>query len=327
MYNATINARGTEDLIVRTLHDLYNMPEEEYVWVVDGMLPVAGSGIFHSKPKDGKTTISRQLAVNVSQGRPFLGRNTLQGAVLYLALEEKLSEVAKHFKLLGAEETDPIYVITDCRGHNLSAIQQIIAEKKPVLMIVDTLAKFVDLRKSSEYGAVNDSVRPLHELARDSGTHVLCIHHSKKVSEEDSSDNMLGSIALAGAVDTIIGLRKTRNVRVISTSQRYGNPMEDTILTFDPDTRSVSLGSTTRAEVEEGKRSTLIGLSESIVEFVTNNPSCTESEVLAGVTGKRDVVRTQLRELLKSRLRREGKGVSGDPFLYYADVPIEAQDP
>jgi hypothetical protein len=262
----------------------------------------------------------------VSQGRPFLGRNTLQGPVLYLALEEKVSEVAKHFKLLGAEETDPIYVITDCRGHNLHAIQEIIAEKKPVLMIVDTLAKFVDLRKSNEYGAVNDNLRPLHELARDNGTHVLCVHHSKKVSEEDSTDNMLGSIALAGAVDTIIGLRNARNVRVISTSQRYGNRMEDTFLTFDAETRSISLGNTTKAEVEESKRSTLLAISESVVDFVTNNPGCTESEVVAGVTGKREVIRTQLRELLKDRLRREGDGVSFDPFRYYADVPVENQN-
>ena len=282
MPNPTINAGATEDLIVMTLHDLYNMPEEEHVWVVDDMLPVSGSSIFHSKPKRGKSTLARQLAVDVSQGRSFLGRNTLKGPVLYLALEEKLSEVAKHFKLLGAEETDPIYVISDCRGHNLTAIQQIITERKPVLMIVDTLAKFVDLRKISEYGSVNDNLRPLHELARDNGTHVLCVHHSKKVSEEDSTDSMLGSIALAGGVDTIIGLRKARDVRVISTSQRYGTPMEDTILTFDAETRSLSLGSTTKAEVEESKRSTLLTISESIVAFVTNNPGCTESEVLEG---------------------------------------------
>jgi hypothetical protein len=102
--------------------------------------------------------------------------------------------------------------------------------------------------------------------------------------------------------------------------------MEDTILTFDAETRSVSLGSTTKAEVEEAKHSTLLALSESIVEFVTNNPGCTENDVLAGVTGKREAIRTQLRELLKSRLRREGKGVAGDPFHYYADVPVEDQN-
>jgi predicted ATP-dependent serine protease len=286
MHNATINTGRAGDLKVMTLHDLYNMPEEKYTWVVDGMLPVSGSSILHGKPKDGKSTIARQLAGSVSRGCPFLGRDTLQGSVLYLALEEKVSEVAKHFRLLGAEGSDPIYVITDCRGHNLAAIQRIITEKTPVLMIVDTLAKFVDLRKSNEYGAVNDNLRPLHELARDSGTHLLCVHHSKKVSEEDANDNMLGSIALAGAVDTIIGLRAARNVRVISTSQRYGNGMEDTILAFDAETRSLSLGSTTKVEVEESKRSTLLAISESIVEFVTNNPGCTEREVVAGVTSR-----------------------------------------
>jgi predicted ATP-dependent serine protease len=318
--------RRTTKLKVMTLQELYNAPEEEHRWVVEDLLPMAGSSILHGKPKKGKSTLARQLAVAVSQGQPFLGKATLQGPVLYLALEEKLSEIKGHFRLLGATDTDPIHIIPDCRGHDLHAIREIIVELKPVLVIVDTLGKFINLKKYNDYGPVNESLRHLHDLARDTTTHLLCVHHSKKGAEDDATDNLLGSVALAGAVDTLIALQGTQDRRSISTSQRYGNAMEETALKFDPETRSLSLGNTAKAEAEESKLNTRRILSEQMVEFVINNRGCTEIDVLEGVTGKSEAIKALLRELLKERLRREGKGVAGNPFRYYADVPIEVDN-
>jgi hypothetical protein len=185
------------------------------------------------------------------------------------------------------------------------------------------LAKFVDLRKINEYGVVNESLRQLHDLARDSGAHLMCIHHSRKGVGEDATDNLLGSTALSGAVDTVIGLQSQRGKWTITTSQRYGASMEETVLDCNPDTRMISLMGTTRHIAEESKRATLRDLSESIVEFVRNNPGCVEREIIAGVSGKYEAKVNQLRELLKDRLRREGTGKAGDPYRYYADVPIE----
>jgi putative DNA primase/helicase len=88
------------------LNDLYSEPEEEIAYVLDKTLPVGGFSICSAKPKVGKSTNARNLAVCVSQGIPFLGRETLKGKVLYLCLEEKKGEVIKHFRRMNANTED-----------------------------------------------------------------------------------------------------------------------------------------------------------------------------------------------------------------------------
>ena len=63
-------------------------PPEEIEWILDEYLPAGGLVLLAGKPKEGKTTLCYELAVRVAQGLPFLGRQTRQGGVLILALEE-----------------------------------------------------------------------------------------------------------------------------------------------------------------------------------------------------------------------------------------------
>jgi hypothetical protein len=308
-----------------TLKELNAIPEEDYSYVVDGMLPKAGSSILYGKPKRGKSTMARQLAVAVSQGKPFLGRDTEQGLVMYIALEEKPCEIAMHFRLLGAEEHDPLMILTDLRGKKLEEVRQAIVSQKPVLVIVDTLAKFLHLPKINDYGPVNEAVRWIHDVSRDTGAHFMAVHHSKKGKEDDATDNMLGSTALAGAVDTLIALSEGQGGRTVATTQRYGDPLEETALLFDPVARSMSLGNTSKYDVEEQKVATRELLSQGILAFVAANPGCIEPDIVMNVEGMSERIKRQLRELIKDgRLRKEGRGVAGDPYRYYAGFPIEA---
>ena len=91
--------------LVNTVREV-RQPEEvdKYVW--EGTLPTRGISICAAKPKVGKSTLARNLAVAVSRGEAFLGRATTKGKVVYLALEEKRSEVAAHFRRMGARGED-----------------------------------------------------------------------------------------------------------------------------------------------------------------------------------------------------------------------------
>jgi hypothetical protein len=57
------------------------------------------------KPEDGKSTIGRQLAVAVTKGKPFLGRNTLRGSVIYWQSEEEPADVRESLDRLGYDHT------------------------------------------------------------------------------------------------------------------------------------------------------------------------------------------------------------------------------
>jgi len=76
-------------------------PPEEIEWILDEYLPAGGLVLLAGKPKEGKTTLSYELAVNVAQGSTFLGRQTRKGAVLILALEEHKRDVLIRLRNLG----------------------------------------------------------------------------------------------------------------------------------------------------------------------------------------------------------------------------------
>src|SRR5207245_222542 len=90
-----------QPLTFLSVEQLYAIPEELTEYVVSNLLPTSGLSVLVGKPKAGKSTIARQLAVCVAQGSDFLERKTARGVVLYMPLEEKASEVKAHFKTLG----------------------------------------------------------------------------------------------------------------------------------------------------------------------------------------------------------------------------------
>jgi putative DNA primase/helicase len=128
--------RGT-GFQLTTLADLLNEAPEETAYVVADLLPTGGLSILAAKPKVGKSTLARNLALAVARGEPFLGRDTARGAVVYLALEEKRSEVHKHFASMGAHDEAIIVHVGAAPQEALAALQEAIAEHQPVLVIIE----------------------------------------------------------------------------------------------------------------------------------------------------------------------------------------------
>jgi len=76
-------------LRLTALGDLMTEDPEQIDWVLEDTLPAAGMSLLVAKPKVGKSTLARCLALAVARGEEFLGRSTSQGVVVYLALEKK----------------------------------------------------------------------------------------------------------------------------------------------------------------------------------------------------------------------------------------------
>lgn len=104
-------ARATEvdSLTMGLTHarDLLTEVEEETDWLIEGLLPSGGFSVITAKPKVGKSTLVKQMALNIAKGEPFLDRWCMQGPVIYLALEDKRSEIRKHLKAMGMTGDDP----------------------------------------------------------------------------------------------------------------------------------------------------------------------------------------------------------------------------
>ena len=231
--------------------------EEATAWVVQGRLPSAGLSLLAGKPKAGKTTLARCLALSVARGQPWLGFATTPGCVLYLALEEKRSEVRRHFAVMGATADDPVFVL--CASVPEDALARLHAEagrRKPVLIIVDPLFRFVRVLDGNDYATMTAALGPLIALARETGAHVLAVHHLGK-GEKSGGDAILGSTAIFAAVDTALLLKRSERYRTLSSIQRYGPDLEEITLALDPVTRTVNPGPS-RAEADEDEMASTI---------------------------------------------------------------------
>jgi hypothetical protein len=145
--------------------------------------------------------------------------------------------------------------------------------------------------------------------------HVLCVHHAGKSDREDG-DSILGSTAILAAVDTAFILKRSERYRTMMSMQRYGEDLPETVLRFDPTTRTVSLGES--REAEEEKR-----MAEAIVEFLdTKQAPAEESEIQDEVEGRKAVKVRALRRLLEEeKVYRQRKNPDlnnrrGNPYLY-----------
>lgn len=304
--------KNTPSLLSFTrLHDLLREEEENVSWVLDGMLPTGGFSLLAGRPKGGKTTLARNLAISVAQGKDFLSRSVQKGTVLYLALEEKRSEVKKHFRDMGASGDEDVRVfVSNAPVDALAKLREQTEQVKPVLIIVDPLLRFTRVRDGNDYAEVTQALEPLLMLARETGAHVLVVHHTGK-GERQGGDSILGSTAIFASVDTAMILKRGETYRTIQTIQRYGQDLEEAVLTFDPVSRTIGLGGT-----KEDAETT--AMEAAILEHLEGQSGAvTEAEIREAVEGRRQIQMKALRNLHSNSLvSREGAGRRNDPYRY-----------
>jgi|GEM_PF-746658 len=302
-----------------SLHDLFNQHNVTVEWQVEGLLPVGGFSILVSKPKVGKSTIARQLALNTAQGKPFLNRNVKQGAVIYYySLEEKIEEVKRHFQDMGATGTEAVF-ISRMDSNAIERINQDVEEKQPVLIIIDHLLRLIDIEDVSDYVQITKALEPLMFLAREKNVHVLCLHHAKKNTFQDE-DAVLGSTALFGSADTLIMMRESNKKRKIRTRQRYGKDLNETTLAFDERKRVMNLSASTEPPKEDNKDR----IAQEMMGFIRSKGSVNEKTIMKNVYGNTKDKRRVLRELFKNNnIARKGRGIKGDCFVY--NIPNSLQ--
>jgi hypothetical protein len=303
-----------------SLADLLAEPEEETPSVVDRTLSRSGVSMVAAKPKVGKTTLAETLAFNVARGEPFFGRQTVQGRVVYLALEEKRAEVANHFRRMGATGEDIHVHVGGAPEEALTAVGTIIAELHPDLLIIDPLFRLVRVRDTNDYAELTRALEPLINLARLSGTHICCVHHMGK-GDRVGGDAILGSTAIFGAIDTALILQRRDYGRVLSSVQRYGEDLPETVVAFDPETGIVSAGDDV-AEMQ------LKLACDAVLEAI-GDEDLPEAEIREKVGGNRSLTSKAIRRMCDAddgRLVRSGRGGKGNPFTYRKQTSATTPD-
>lgn len=209
------DAKPVRKFNVRMVADIE--PDLNKQWAIDDILPANGVAVLYAQPNEGKSFTALDMGMAIARGVPWHGRETIKGAVLYVATEGtqagRVRAYIKHHKLEG--QPIPCAVIEDganlCDGKSgdTVAIAQAgndlaAAMGEPLaLIVIDTLAMAIsggDENSGQDMGAMLSNVRAIQ---RATGATVLIVHHEGK----DSSRGMRGSSALAAAVDTTLKIK------------------------------------------------------------------------------------------------------------------------
>jgi AAA domain len=163
--------------------------------IVEGMLRVGGVTLLVGPEGSAKSISALSLAVAVTRGVPWMGRATERGRVLILdeenALETTLErayglglrsedrEQLRHFAPCGVQLADP---------ERAAAVEQVVAEFKPTLIIVDggiSAGGVGDANDNSLVGRLyGDALIPWAQRHRCA---VLVIHHPPKGSDDPNA--------------------------------------------------------------------------------------------------------------------------------------------
>jgi len=213
---------------------------------------------------------------------------------------------------MGADGSELIYVhAATAPSEGMPALCRMVRERKPVLVVVDPLFRLARIRDEKAYAETYTALGPLIDVARETGTHVMFVHHAGKGMKTDSVDSPLGSTALGGVAATLIVLKRLNDHRSIETVQRVGKDLPETILAYDPESRRLTLGgSRFDSERQECEAEILVFLQSA------NEPQ-TQEQIRDSIEVQTKVIRAALTSLVKSeRVARAGEGKRGSPFLY-----------
>jgi len=179
--------------------------------LVDGLLGEGGLSVIYGPPNSGKSFLALDLAFAIASGRPWFGKPTIAGPVLYAAgeaapgLRKRTRAIIQHKNCAGA----PIGILKtaldlpndwDMLAARLRRMKRDL-NQAPALLVIDTVNRFYgdgDENSSKDMRAFLGSVEKVRKEFP--ALHVLLIHHSGK----DADKGMRGSTALLGAIDTAI---------------------------------------------------------------------------------------------------------------------------
>lgn len=315
--DATADNVTTTAITFTSIGDLLAEPDEIVEWVVQERIPRGGVIALGGKPKAGKSTLCRNLGLEVAKGGRWLGFDCLAGPVWYVSFEDRKADVRRHMRQMGATGDEPLRFVFPQRVEDmLGKLHALAATEKPVLIIVDTMQRLVRITDLNDYAKVTLALTPVLELARETGAAVLLVHHAGK-GERSGIDALLGSTAIAGSVDNVFVFARTDKYRLLSSTQRVGPDMPDTLVLLDEDTGRVRLGATRNdADIAE--------LGDAIVAALADAPKPLEEKELSGmVEGKGSLKVRALRELVRAgRVQRDGTGRRGNPFLYSVSTSL-----
>jgi len=181
--------------------------------VIKGLL-VEGVTLCGGWPKSGKTWLALEASVCVGMGRPFLGRFDVEpGKVLYFSFEESETSLHARLKTLLGDDELPAgklffsFKLQPLTGGGVDQLSEYLAKVPGTsLVVLDPLIRARARKRRADgniYEEDYETLEGLQNLAKDTHTAFLVIHHLRKMEAPDPILAVSGSTGLMAVADNL----------------------------------------------------------------------------------------------------------------------------
>lgn len=197
-------------------------------WWVKKVIPKGVLAFISAPAKDGKTTLSQELAISLTTKRPFINKYPVKKRcrVLYISLEDHKGEFKGKIKsLLRGKGFPKNLYLSDADAmllpENLNAIKADIEKSTADIVILDTLRRSHQQNEDSS-SDMAPVINGLRKLVRECGVTVLVVHHTG----HSARNPLRGTSDFKGAYEVLITItKKTDKVQAI-VSNRYRSELK-----------------------------------------------------------------------------------------------------
>lgn len=225
-----------------TAKELMALDDGNFSWMVEECIIDSGFFLIAAKPKSGKSTISRQLAISVANGVEFLGKKCQKRKTCYMGFEDGITWTNRHvndFIFNSLLNKDPflkdenIYFYVDMPPVNdynerIKWLYTFIKKNELEFVMIDSLFFFLEgIEDSNSYDDMLKVLMKLKGVAKSSSCTIGITHHNKKADGDYNLDNCLGSTGITGTAEAIFLLKRmTEESSFIESRQRGGDGIE-----------------------------------------------------------------------------------------------------
>jgi hypothetical protein len=185
-----------------------------------------GTTLLTGRPKSGKSLLCEQIAVEMAESRSVAYFAFEYGRDLMMDRLKRHLEPDSNYSGLRLFSRDDV----PAKEPPLSFVQRMLNSAKEAgngydVAFIDVLNK-VKPRTDGSYDREYDAVAPITQLAPNYVKALVVVHHTRKrdpkasLATSGSVDEALGSTALAGAFDTVVGLTRKEGVLTLSHESR-----------------------------------------------------------------------------------------------------------
>lgn len=294
-----------------TLIDM-NLPRTKFI--IKDLLP-QGLAILGGSPKVGKSWLVLDWCVRIAKGESIWKFTTEKGTTLYVSLEDTTCRLQERLLSI-TDEAPNVHFATFAFKIGEGLEQQIknFIEEHPdtVLIVIDTFQMVRNAGKEVNYASDYNEIEIIKKLAEELKITILLVHHLRKLADGDPFNMLSGTNGLAGGVDTVFILDKSKRCSNQATLYCSGRDIEDRELElrFDKEDCSWRLVSDSKEKPEMLLPDLINKLIEFMKEKVFFNGSNTDFADLFNLfSGKNIDAKSIKRKMNRYRRELEENGV------------------